>query len=284
MDIKIYLTGSEGLIGSAFKEHTSYSLQLCDLKLNSDFRTQVIDDDSTHVLHLAAVSRVIDAEINPCLAENLNFESIENFILRCGKHRKIILASSKEVYGDQFGDVYEYDILGPKSLYATTKSKMERLANDYFEKGYDVTIVRFSTVFGGLDDHATRVIPLFVHNAINNKAINVYGGQKKIFPTAVSSVVKAVEKILISTPKSSGKMQIYNLVGSGTTIIQLAKYIVDISKSTSIIQEYADDKNIYASANLKTRYPHLLTDNWKQELCMYVDKIKNHVDKKNDPR
>ena len=274
------ITGSDGLIGkSLLSKYDINTVQLCDLKTGQDFRSIQVDENVNTVFHLAAVSRVIDADLDPAYALEINQESIPDFIKKCGRERKIILASSKEVFGSNMNEVSEYSPKNPISHYATTKDEMEKIAEHFYHLGFDISIIRFSTVFGALNDHATRVIPLFIRQALCNTPLTVIGDTKLVFPTYVDAVTQYVKDLSLQKNRTNEKMVIRNFVANGILLIDLARLIVRLCNSESEIIILNKDTN-YASSMLRTDYPNTSLFGWEKSLDFYIRNIE-HADKMN---
>ena len=268
------ITGSDGLIGrSLVSKYDMSTVQLCDLKTGQDFRSIQIDKNVNTVFHLAAVSRVIDADLDPEYALEINQRSIPDFIERCGSKRKIILASSKEVFGNNINEVYEYSPKNPISHYATTKDAMEKIAEDFFHQGFNISIIRFSTVFGGMNDHVTRVIPLFIRQALNDEPLTVIGDNKLIFPTYVDAVTRCVKDFSSQENKGNAeRIAIRNFVANGILLIDLARLIIKLCNSKSEINILNKDTN-YASSMLRTDYSNTALFEWEKSLDLYIRNI-----------
>ena len=277
----VLITGSAGLIGGSLTSKFDVTnVQLCDLKTGQDFRSIQIDKNVNTVFHLAAVSRVIDADLTPEYTREINQTGIPDFIEKCGRKRKIILASSKEVYGNSIDEVFEYSPKNPISLYAITKNEMEKIAEDFFYRGFDISIIRFSTVFGGMNDHPTRVIPLFIRLALNNRPLTIIGDTKLVFPTYVDAVSECVKNF--SLHENTGiveKMVIRNFIANGILLIDLARLIIKLCNSKSEIIILNKDTN-YANSILRTDFPNELLFGWEKFLDLYIRNI-NFADKRN---
>lgn len=178
------------------------------------------------IIHLAAVSRVVDAENDKqnCIATNyLGTKSILENIK--DKNTWIIFASSREIYGEskQLPISENADKL-PINIYGFYKLKGEELVKNYIQK---YIILRFSNVYGNRYDIPNRVIPNFVQNAIKGKPIVLEGGEQVIDFTfiddTINSIIKCMEKL------ESGKIireEFHILPGKGNKLTD----IIDILK------------------------------------------------------
>jgi UDP-glucose 4-epimerase len=168
----------------------------------------------------------------------------------CNKYRKrVLVASTSEVYGRNLEITNSHDRLGEEALrvmgstrnhrwaYANTKSFDEFLAFAYRkEYGLPVIIVRFfNTVGPRQTGQYGMVIPNFVCSALKNEPITIYGPgtQSRCF-AHVLDVVRATT-LLMATEAAYG--DVFN-VGSEEeiTIFDLAKKIVAMTGSRSEIR------------------------------------------------
>jgi dTDP-glucose 4,6-dehydratase len=97
------------------------------------------------------------------------------------KIKKFIQISTDEVYGSILnGSFKESDALMPSSPYSASKAGADRLAYSYFVTyGVPVIITRCSNNFGPFQ-YPEKLIPLFVTNALENKALPIYGDGKNV--------------------------------------------------------------------------------------------------------
>jgi len=97
------------------------------------------------------------------------------------KIKKFIQISTDEVYGSILsGSFKETDALMPSSPYSASKAGADRLAYSYFVTyGVPMIITRCSNNFGPFQ-YPEKLIPLFVTNALENKALPIYGDGKNV--------------------------------------------------------------------------------------------------------
>jgi nucleoside-diphosphate-sugar epimerase len=181
MTLRVLVTGSSGLIGRAVSlllraegtEATGLDLRgsapqsrgdLCD----ADRLAQAMQGVGG-IIHLAAVSRVIDGERDPERCWRVNAEATGTLLrmaARAASRPWVIYASSREVYGQQDElPVPEDAPLRPKNIYARSKAEAERLVGEARAAGLRAAILRFSNVYGDTRDHADRVVPAFARAA-----------------------------------------------------------------------------------------------------------------------
>lgn len=89
--------------------------------------------------------------------------------------------------------------------------------------------MRFSTVYGGLNDHSDRVIPAFMRAAIDTSALTVYGKDVAIDPTWLGDVVDGISRLSVAL--NDNQVPIRPILFSSGQLIRL----VDIAKALNNI-------------------------------------------------
>ncbi|WP_241760980.1 SDR family oxidoreductase [Rickettsia endosymbiont of Ixodes scapularis] len=176
---KILITGAAGLIRSTLLERLEkhdYEIISCDIRLRDNplsfYSEQIIPllNECSGIIHLAGISRVIHGEQYPDLCNKVNAAETINFLELCKimPHKPwFIYGSSREVYGAQSKlPVKESASLNPVNNYANGKVLIEKFIVDLENTGFNVAVLRFSNVYGGLLDHDSRVVPAFCINAL----------------------------------------------------------------------------------------------------------------------
>lgn len=245
---RILVTGSSGLIGNAL----CTVLQSRDLEVrrfdiadqHGDFGDILSPDNiktamkgCTGVVHLAAVSRVIWGEREPekCFATNVT--GMHNLIdcLRSSDPQPwLIFGSSREVYGQSRKlPVSESDPLQPMNHYARSKVAAEQAVRQAKDDGVRASILRFSTVYGTIADHADRVIPAFCRAAIMNQPLRVEGTENQLDITHVSDVADCIADVANSLAQGKSFEPMHLTTGLGTSLPDLASTIVRLADSKS---------------------------------------------------
>lgn len=204
--MKILITGSAGLIGSALKaalKQLRIEVIGCDIKHAIDHpdygnileqgRLLSKINQVDGVVHLAAVSRVMDGEKNPQLCWKTNVEGTQNIIDLIGSLERqpwVIYASSREVYGNQqIFPVKESAPPCPVNLYGESKWEAEKIVEKGGRKGLVTSVVRFSNVYGSVHDHADRVVPAFCRAAAEGSPIRIDGKNNLFDFTHIEDVI-----------------------------------------------------------------------------------------------
>lgn len=181
--MKVVITGSESFIGKVLRKHcadkgievigfdtvaaTEPGMHQVDIR--SAEIEKLIPEGADALIHLAAVSRNKDFEVDPANAFDINVNGTIN-LMNAAKARNVkqfIFASSEWVYDGCDASVTlteetPIDITKMKSEYAMSKILGERLlSNRYKEDSCAVTILRFGIVFGPRPKPASAVEGIF---------------------------------------------------------------------------------------------------------------------------
>lgn len=146
------------------------------------------------VVHLAAISRVIDAEKDKENCINTNVFGTKNLLDNIAKNSNtwVIFGSSREVYGEQHRfPVKENAKKKPINIYGICKLEGEIMVKKTIKRHI---ILRFSNVYGNNYDIMGRVIPTFVNNALKDETLYLEGGEQIIDFTHISDTVNCMIK------------------------------------------------------------------------------------------
>jgi len=197
------------------------------------------------VYHLAAavgVELIVEKPLESLLTNIRGTETVFEKAHKYGK--RILVTSTSEVYGKNTSDRLTEDedrILGSplKSRWSYSEAKAidEILAYTYWrEKGLESVIVRlFNTVGPRQTGSYGMVVPRFVHQALRNEPLTIYGdgNQTRCF-CAVTEVVDGIIA-LSEHPEAFGK--VFNLGSTEEVSIRhLADLVVTITGSSSPVE------------------------------------------------
>ncbi|MBT7690629.1 MAG: NAD-dependent epimerase/dehydratase family protein [Gemmatimonadales bacterium] len=197
------------------------------------------------VYHLAAavgVELIVEKPLESLLTNIRGTETVFEKAHKYGK--RILVTSTSEIYGKNTSDRLTEDedrILGSplKSRWSYSEAKAidEILAYTYWrEKGLESVIVRlFNTVGPRQTGSYGMVVPRFVHQALRNEPLTIYGdgNQTRCF-CAVTEVVDGIIA-LSEHPEAFGK--VFNLGSTEEVSIRhLADLIVTITGSSSPVE------------------------------------------------
>jgi nucleoside-diphosphate-sugar epimerase len=204
----VLVTGSAGLIGrSLIPRLQAAGAQTTKLDLrepNGDGCGNILDCEAvaaalqevTGIVHLAAVSRVIWGEQKPDHCRAVNFDGTTALLRAAAAAPRrpwLLYASSREVYGQQdIFPVSEDAPLRPMNVYARSKAAAEGSVAAARNCGAPAAILRFSSVYGDIHDHADRVVPAFLRAAVAGTTLRVEGSRNGFDFTHVTDVADGV--------------------------------------------------------------------------------------------
>lgn len=262
--MRILVAGGSGFLGS----------HLCEKLLDNGHEVLAVDNFYTgsrgNVSHLLSNSRFelmrhdvtfplyveVDAIMNlACPASPVHYQkspvqTIKTSILgsinllglakRTGA--RIFQASTSEIYGDPLTspqveeDWGNVNPIGIRSCYDEGKRAAETLFSDYRRQyQMDTRIVRIFNTYGPkMDLHDGRVVSNFIHQALTNKDITIYGdgNQTRSF-CYVSDLIEAFTKVIESEKQIPGPINLGN--PNEFTMNELAAIVLELTNSKSKI-------------------------------------------------
>jgi UDP-glucose 4-epimerase len=266
--MRVLITGGAGFIGSHLADHyvnAGHTVTLLDnfstgsqsniahlegkvTTIDGDIRNiDLIDQlikDSDLVLHMAAALGVNTILESPLESMSTNITGSEVVLNAAAKRNKrIIIASTSEIYGKNpkqpLSETDDRVVGAPQKIrwtYSDAKAIEEAMAFAlHQEKKLPVTTVRlFNTVGPRQTGRYGMVVPRFVHAALKNKPITIYGDgtQSRVFCHVADAVVAIA--VIASTDSTIG--DVYNVGGTGeVTIKHLAEQVLAVTGSKSEI-------------------------------------------------
>jgi UDP-glucose 4-epimerase len=266
--MRVFITGGAGFIGSHLADHyvnVGHTVTLLDnfstgsksniahlegkvTTIDGDIRNiELIDQltkDSDLVLHMAAALGVNTILESPLESMSTNIAGSEVVLNAAAKHSKrIIIASTSEIYGKNpkqpLSETDDRVVGAPQKIrwtYSDAKAIEEAMAFAlHQEKKLPVTTVRlFNTVGPRQTGRYGMVVPRFIHAALKNEPITIYGDgtQSRVF----CHVADAVQAIAVMAATDSTIGDVYNVGGTGeVTIKQLAEQVLSVTESKSEI-------------------------------------------------
>ena len=266
--MRVFITGGAGFIGSHLADHyvnAGHTVTLLDnfstgsqsniahlegkvTTIDGDIRNielvESLTKDADLVLHMAAALGVNTILESPLESMSTNITGSEVVLNAAAKHNKrIIIASTSEIYGKNpkqpLSETDDRVVGAPQKIrwtYSDAKAIEEAMAFAlHQEKKLPVTTVRlFNTVGPRQTGRYGMVVPRFVHAALNNEPITIYGDgtQSRVF----CHVADAVQAIAAVAHTDSTIGDVYNVGGTGElTIKQLAEKVIALTGSQSTI-------------------------------------------------
>ena len=242
--MKILITGGAGYKGSSLvpaliqnyevdvlDHHISPKCTLIPFKkkknfnfIKKDIRDVKKKDISKYdlIIHLAGLSGYPACEANPGIAESVNVDSTKNLCNLMSKNQKLIYASTTYIYEISKKKINEDSPVSPKTLYAKTKLKAEKIC---LERENTVSL-RFATIFGASPNmRHDLLLNDFVKKAVNEKNIVLFDQNSLRSFIHIDDVMSSY----LLTIKNFSKMKknIYN-IGSDSmnySKLQIAKKI-----------------------------------------------------------
>jgi UDP-glucose 4-epimerase len=236
-------------------EHPRFRFVEGDI-LNKRLMEQLIEECEI-IYHLAAVVGVKHVVSDPLQAIMTNVWGT-GMVLQsaCNHQRKVVLASSSEVYGKTMKSALAEDddrVLGSTQIsrwcYSTAKALDEHLALAYHrQRQLPVVIIRYFNSYGPrLDPQGYgSVVAKFTNQALDDQPITVHGdGQQTRSFTYVDDTVQGS---VLAGMVEAANGEVLNIArAEETSILRLAEMIKDMTDSSSDIvhvpheREYGED-------------------------------------------
>ena len=176
----------------------------CDITKKEQVDNVISSVMPDYLIHIAAISFV--GESNASLIYDVNVIGTENILqslLDNGiKPKKVILASSATVYGNQGKEVLDESMCpSPVNHYGISKLAMEHMAANYFD-ALDIIITRpFNYTGVGQESHflIPKIVDHFKEDEKEIELGNIYVSREF---NAISSVIDIYHKLLLCDTKS----------------------------------------------------------------------------------
>ena len=265
--MRVSITGGAGFIGSHLADHyvaagdqvtilDNFSTGSKSNVAHLDGKIKIVDGDIRNVelvesltkdadlvLHMAAALGVNTILESPLESMSTNITGSEVVLNAAAKFSKrIIIASTSEIYGKNpkqpLSETDDRVVGAPQKIrwtYSDAKAIEEAMAFALHQaKKLPVTTVRlFNTVGPRQTGRYGMVVPRFVHAAIRNEPITIYGDgtQSRVF----CHVADAIQAIALMASTDSTIGDVYNVGGTGeVTIKQLAEQVLAVTGSQSV--------------------------------------------------
>ena len=244
---RILVTGSSGLIGRALVgvlTEDGIDVVPYDLATGQD----VCDpapvaralSGCDGVIHLAALSRVAWGESDPKLCRHINVTGTDvllQAILAQPQSPWIVFASSREVYGDPaLLPVVETAPMQPVNHYGRSKADGERLVLAARAMGLRSAIVRLSSVYGTVHDHADRAVPALLWRAMQGQDLRLSGVDAVFDFVHVDDTVRGLHLAARQLALGTGTVPTVHLAtGVATSLGALARAVIETAGSDSAL-------------------------------------------------
>jgi len=243
---RILLTGSSGFIGSTFisflknNYHDFYNKMLIlGSKKHSDIETIIYsnhdnlpslsDYDIKLVIHLGAFTPKSGSEANDINRCNSNIIFTNALLLKLPDTvKKVVFASSIDVYSACNGLLDENYETNPETLYGDSKLYCEKMIRQWsLQKGSLYQILRLGHIYGPGEDAYKKLIPTFIRSIIANTApvITSSGLEKRSFLHVIDCCRAIFQATYLNT-----SYDIINIVSNKSySVKEIADLIINIS-------------------------------------------------------
>jgi UDP-glucose 4-epimerase len=265
--MKILITGSQGLIGSALRESLGGKHEIVEADKKNGPHQNLLNIDSDYfkslegidlIIHLANNARVRKLVKYPELAKE-NIDMNYNIMNYCVQKRipRIMMASSRETYGNQsLESCKETDahIWECESPYTASKflgeSYMMSLRVCY---GIKPIIVRLSNVFG-FNDPNYRFVPMLFEKLSKGDDVTIFGGGKDMDFTYIKDCAAGIITVIDNFDRlAEEKIPIFNIAyGQCNHLEEVANYLKEKLNSPSkiIVTENYPGEVVHYRANI----------------------------------
>lgn len=239
--MKLLLTGSTGLIGSAlqrvlqkrFPDLTITTPMHQNLKTQAGWDKLSSFDYIIHAAGYAAPAKFLECPMDTVF---VNTTALAILLTKLNPNGRLLFLSSSEVYSGSKPYVHTEDEIGttnpasPRGVYIESKRCGEALCRAARQSGTCATIARVSLAYGpGVKHNDKRVMSELIDLALKQGHITLKdGGQARRAYGYVDDIAQMLINILME-----GRMELYNVGGkSETTIFSLAQKIADMTEAT----------------------------------------------------
>jgi CDP-glucose 4,6-dehydratase len=216
--------------------------------------------------HLAAVSQVLDSNINPLKTFNTNIfgtiNILENFRIE-SKKTSIIFSSSDKVYGDSKNLPYnEKTPLNAINPYDVSKASADLICRSYAHTfGLNIAITRFVNIYGPGDVNWDRIIPGTINSLLRNKKPVLRSNGKFLRDYIyIDDVVDGYLKLSKNLNKNPDKLRGKSLNFGSNNPISAIEIVKTLLKIFKVDKKFIKINNI-AKNEIKDQYSNYIMAN-----------------------
>lgn len=236
-------------MSSGSKNNVKHLLEKENFRIiEKDVCNFITNENLDYIVHMASIASPPLYQEYPIETLDSNILGIRNMLELARKNelQGFLFTSTSEVYGDAsvipspenyWGNVNTF---GPRCMYDEGKRAAEAYCYSYYQKFHlPIRIARIFNTYGPrLDIKSTsqygRVVAKFIHQALNNRPLTVYGsGEQTRSFCYITDQMAGLFKLLLTSGLDG---EVVN-IGSDeeTSILNLAKLIIELTDSRSNI-------------------------------------------------
>lgn len=261
-DRKILITGINGFIGSHLARKLRhlgadvYGISKTIEKKNKILKASILDFSAINkfirkskievCLHLAGKSLVEDGQKDPDQTFKTNIEGALNILesARQNNLKKIIIASTAHIYGNNKLPYLETYTPRPSRPYETSKACVDLIAQSYIVTFHlPILIPRFVNIYGPGDLNFTRLIPKTIKAVLAGNNPQMWGGDSVRDYLFIDDVIEAYLLLIKIRLDAVGSNKIFNFgSGNNTSVENLIKRIIFLSDKKLKINKISEER------------------------------------------
>lgn len=270
MDKKIAVVGANGQVGQCMQvlaknypelEIDFFDKTSVDICQKEQIQTQLSKKEYTHLINLAAYTKVDLAETESALAYAINADAVKNLSAYAKDNNLIFIHLSTDYVfdGEQEKPYLETDIPKPINVYGSSKLLGETYIQEHLEKYY---IIRSSWLYSNFGHNFYKSISRVI---LDNKSLNITTEQIGT-PTLVDDLVDVLFKIIASKKQVYG---LYHFANEGQATWYDFALAIE-KKSLGSPKELIQPISVYPTAARRPKYSVLDTSKIKQAFGLEI--------------